>query len=110
MAPSPLALDLVFAWVSDVSEFWDGQGLRPCVKLDSGACLEQAMHAADAVSKAMRAASAAGSYCRSTLPLCRAMASKANMERAMAVENLEASATDELLRYQEWAQMAALGL
>ena len=107
MAPSPLALDLVFAWVSDVSKFWDGQGLRPCVKMDS---LEQAMHAADAVLKAMRAASAAGSYCRSTLPLCRAMASKANMERAMTVENLEASAIDELLKYQEWAQMAALGL
>ena len=108
MAPSPLALDLVFAWVSDVSEFWDGQGLR--VKMDSGACLEQATHAADAVLKAMRAGSAAGSYCRSTLPLCRSMASKANVERAIAVECLEASAIDELLRYQEWAQMAALGL
>ena len=106
MAPPPLALDLVFAWVSDVSEFWDGQGLRPCVNLDSamhansGACLE----------KAMRAGSAASSYCRSMLPLCRSMAIKANVEKAMAAEDLEASAMDELLNYQEWARMAALGL
>ena len=100
MAPSPLALDLVFAWVSDVSEFWDSQGLRPCVKLDSSACLQQAMCAG----------SAAGSCCRQLLPLCRSMATKVNVEKAMAAEDCEASAMDELLNYQEWARMAALGL
>ena len=106
MSPSPLALDLVLAWVSDVSEFWDGQGLRPCVDLDSamhaknGACLE----------KAMLAGSAAGSCCRQLLPLCRSMATKANVEMAVAAEDLEAFAIDELLSYQEWARMAALGL
>jgi hypothetical protein len=38
------------------------------------------------------------------------MAIKANVEKAMAAEDLEASAMDELLNYQEWARMAALGL
>jgi len=116
MAPSPLALDLVFAWVSDVSEFWDGQGLRPCVKLDSamhangGVCLQQALRAASAAEQAVRAGSAAGSCCRQLLPLRRSMATKANVEKAMAAEDLEALAIDELVSYQEWARMAALGL
>jgi hypothetical protein len=38
------------------------------------------------------------------------MATKANVEKAMAAEDCEASAMDELLNYQEWARMAALGL
>ena len=106
MAPSPLALGLVFAWVSDVSKFWSGQGLRPGVNLDnaihakSGACQEQARHAGNVT----------GSCCRQLLPLRRSMATKANAEKEMAAEDLEASAMDELLNYQEWAQMAALGL